>query len=205
MPVLNRFLAAAVFVLTLAAAQASVIVGPCVPIFKGVDHSASQMIADGTNPRNQVVHAVRVDLTDPDVQLIGTPPITNAVNNSRETAGQTTSQFLEASQVQVAINGNFFAPCCGAAPGDPLDVNGLCISQGRMVSVQEDATDAAAFLFTTNKQATFLPTNWPAVSTAGIYTAVCGHYPLAWEGGKTVKARKFSSSGANPSPARGLS
>src|SRR5260370_40323961 len=63
-----------------------------------------------------------------------------------------------------------------------MDVIGLWISQGRVVSAQEGPTDATALLFTTNKQAIIINTNWPATNTAGIYTAVGAHYPLVING-----------------------
>src|ERR1017187_5549295 len=73
--------------LPLSAALAGPALGPWVPIFKGIEHAV------GTNNPNisgnfsnlQVVHCVRVDLTDPDVRLFTTPKTTNYVAESRET------------------------------------------------------------------------------------------------------------------------
>src|SRR5262245_23485268 len=61
-------------------AQSQTVLGPWVPIFKGVEH------ARGTNtPGNggfqdlQVVNVARVDLTDPDIRLFTTPRYTNYI------------------------------------------------------------------------------------------------------------------------------
>jgi hypothetical protein len=84
--------------------------------------------------------------------------------------------------VQVAVNANFYNPCCSEPEGAPFDVTGLSISNGRVVSQQESAFDSANVMFTTNKQVTMIGTNWPPTNTNGIYTAVSGHYPLLTNG-----------------------
>src|SRR5436190_12647293 len=54
--------------------QAKQIIGPWVPKFKGVDHSVSTNIPGGGGfPNHHVVHALRIDLTDPDIRLHSTP------------------------------------------------------------------------------------------------------------------------------------
>jgi hypothetical protein len=56
-------------------AQASPVFGPWTPLFKGIDHAVgtNDPSISGNFPRLQVVHCVRVDLTDPDIQLFTTP------------------------------------------------------------------------------------------------------------------------------------
>src|SRR6266852_210675 len=169
-----------VLFIALAAANASIVVGPWVPIFKGVDHAKGRMIPDAVDPRLQAVNALRIDLTDPDVHLFTDPPCTNCPSGT-DTIGLTTSGFLNAYGLQAAVNANFFGGNGG------FDVTGLSISQGRVVSAQEGPTCSTALLFATNNQATIINTNWifatngpgrPATNNAGIYTAVSGSYPL---------------------------
>jgi hypothetical protein len=165
-------------------ARATTVIGPWVPAFKGVDYSVSTNIPSGGNlPRLQVVHAFRVDLTDPDIRLLTTPPISNYVAGSSEVGGLTTSDFLTTNHLQAAINANFFAPGGYYLPaGTPMDVFGLSVSEGVVVSTQDGPNDASAILFDTNNVPTLIPTNWPAVSTNGIYTAISGNRPLVLAG-----------------------
>src|SRR5229473_711127 len=170
-----------VLFITVAAAPAEIIVNPWVPIFKGIDHATGQMIPDGVDPRFQAVNALRIDLHDPDVQMFSDPPCTNCPFGY-ETLGLTTSGFLKAYGVQAAVDANFYSPCCSATPGTPMDVIGLSISKGRVVSAQEGPLDSSNVMFTTNKQVIMIATNWPPTMTNGIYTAVSGHYALVTNG-----------------------
>ena len=173
-----------VWILFLAAgimsARASTELGLWVPIFKGVDHAVgTNTPGNGGFSQLQVVHVVRVDLTDPDVQLFTTPRITDYEPDSRETVVHTVSGFLTEYRLQVAINANEFNPQDYYLPtGTAMDITGLAISQGEVVSPQSSSTDCASLLFTTNNEAKFVFTNWPPVSTEGIFTAVSGIYPV---------------------------
>src|SRR6266849_1107461 len=176
-----------VLFMSVAAAPAEIIVNPWVPIFKGIDHATGQMIPDGVDPRFQAVNALRIDLRDPDVQMFSDPPCTNCPFGA-ETIGLSTSSFLKNYGVQVAVNANFYSPCCGHNDGTPEDVIGLSISKGRVVSYQEGPLDSSNVMFTTNKQVIMIGTNWDAATSmpirnnAGIYTAVSGHYLLVTNG-----------------------
>lgn len=157
-------------------------VGPWVPIFSGIELASGQWTSGSSNQR---VLCLRVDLTDPDIELFTTPKCTNC--GSYETLAQNTSHFLEQYGVQVAINGGFYASSSG--PGDvplgtPEDVLGLAISKGTLVSSNQTTPVTpqgyllAVMMFSTNNQAAFFPSNNPAASTAGIYTAVAGNRAL---------------------------
>jgi hypothetical protein len=168
--------------LGLAVASSASTVSPWVPIFKGVDE------ATGTNNQGTVqlsVHAVRVDLLDPDVRLFVTPPVTNNyVTNQRETLLQTPREFLNEHRLQVAVNCAYFAPAGYTSPsGTPAWIDGLAISQGRLVSAQTSPNNAlSAILFATNNQPTFVYSNWPPVDTTGVFNAFPGMYPLLSNG-----------------------
>jgi hypothetical protein len=165
-------------------ARATPAIGPWIALFKGVDYSVSTNIpAGGEFPNLQVVHAFRVDLTDPDIRLLTTPRISNYIAGDRETGGLTTSDFLRTHHVQAAINANFFYPSdYYLAPGTPMNVYGLAISEGVVVSAQDDLSHASTILFDTNNQPTVIHTNWPPANVNGIYTAVSGNYPLVVAG-----------------------
>jgi hypothetical protein len=147
---------------------------------------------------------MRIDLHDPDLQMFSDPPCTNCPFGY-ETLGLTTSGFLKAYGVQAAVNANFYSPCCSATPGTPMDVFGLSISKGRVVSAQEPLSENTALLFTTNKQVIIINTNWPPINTAGIYTAVCGRYPLVINGVNIGNDATSSIPGLQPRAAAGVS
>jgi hypothetical protein len=168
----------------------------------------------------QVVNALRVDLTDPDVKMFSTPRYTNYVYEGNgscglETAALTATNFLKRYNLQVAINANnFHDQCTSDSPsytlpeGTAVRVTGALVSTGQVVSVQEGAVDDATFLFTSNNVPTFVPTNWPSAATVGAYTVVSGLYAVLVNGVNVASNYLGSSDfvhGLNPRTAFGLS
>ncbi|HRI12060.1 MAG TPA: phosphodiester glycosidase family protein [Verrucomicrobiota bacterium] len=153
--------------------------GQWVPLFQGIDHvSGTNSTRSGDFENLMVINALRIDLRDPDIRFLSSPRISNYVANVRETAGRTVSQFLRTNQVQVAVNAGFFNPGTYYLPeGTPMTAAGLLISQGELVS-PASASYFASLLIDQNNQARIVPTNWPAVSTDGVWTAVSGDYPV---------------------------
>jgi len=191
-------------------ADASTVLGPWVPIFKGVDHAVGTNTPGGGGFTTlQVAHGIRVDLTDPDVRLFATPRIANYQAGSRETAGMTVEHFLTTYGLQVALNANTFDPTQYYLPqGTAMEAYGLLVSNGTVVSSQESASRASTLIFGTNKEARIIHTNWPAVSNNGIHTAISGEYPILIAG-VNVGYRYSGSSGfihqRNPRTAYALS
>jgi hypothetical protein len=189
----GRLLLAA-FVWGCLAAAAGAVPGPWEPIFKGVDRASGTNTPGiaGNFPRRQVVRCVRVDLTDPDIQLFATPKAASYDLESRETLSLTVPDFLKRNQLQVACDANYYNASPGGADptgeGVPCDVFGLEISKGEVVSPQTTADIGgdprfAALLFTTNNQPSFVFVNRPpGTNTAGIYTAITGYYPIVSNG-----------------------
>ena len=179
------------------------IVGPWEPMFKGVDHSVSTNLPGVSGmPHRLVIHTIRVDLSDPDIQLLSTPPIDNPVQGTREVGGLTVSDFLRTNQVQVAINANLFDAREYYLPaGIPMDVYGLAVSEGRVVSKQESSENSTVILLDRNNRASFVSENWPSVDVSDVYTAVAGTYPIL-VGGVDV-ARGYQTAAGfihNPNP-----
>src|SRR5437667_7453714 len=144
------------------ASRANLIVGPWTPIFKGVDHAAgtncppTTVVNNGmsiTDSTLQVVHCVRIDLTDPDVQLFTTPRASSWSAQTRETLSLSISNFVRNYKVQVASDANFYNVFPGgsdpSSEGLPSEVEGLLISTGQVVSPAESAR-YASLMFTTN-------------------------------------------------------
>jgi uncharacterized protein YigE (DUF2233 family) len=123
---MQRRVAILVFFLAGAAAQAEVKVGKWEPLFRGVEFAAGS--ADTDEPRVQQVRAIRVDLRAPGIELFSSPSNGDA---PLETTSETTTEFLQRHKLQVAVNANFYAPCC--SPGDK-DLQGLAMAKGEVVS-----------------------------------------------------------------------
>ena len=180
--------------LPLSAALVGPAIGPWVPIFKGIEQAVgtNNPSISGNFPRLQVVHCVRLDLTDPDVQFFPTPKASNYVAESRETLTLSVPDFLKTNKLQVVADANYYNASPGGSDptseGLPCQVYGLQISTGAVVSAQTSADyagdpRAAALLFTTNKQPMFVFRNLPpGTNTAGIYTAITGFYPIVSNG-----------------------
>jgi hypothetical protein len=161
--------------------QAQLTIGEWTPIFKGVElaRGTNVPVAGGEIPRLQVGFIVRVDLTDPDIELLTSPRNTNYIANQREVAGYTVSDFLRVHDVQLAINANYFAPgTYYLPPATPMDLFGLAVSQGTVVSEQQSSTYAATITFNSTNYPTFIRSNWPPVSVDGVYNAVSGNFPI---------------------------
>jgi hypothetical protein len=93
---------------------AEIRIAPWRHIFQGIVRTVGR--ADATEPRMHNVNALRIDVTAPGITFFATPA--NG-DTEIETFGQTASDFLLSSGVQVAVNASFFAPCCDAASGQP--------------------------------------------------------------------------------------
>ena len=149
--------------------NAATIVDPWQPIFEGIDYATS--FTD--EPVPQTVNSFRVDLFNPNIQLLSTP---SNGDLPEETIAQTTSQFLEEFDLQVAVNANFFAPCCDAV-SEPKDLINLAVSNGEIVSpsdgiVSENIGEVpGSLLITEDNQAEIVSTN-PGDDFSNIFTAV---------------------------------
>src|SRR5262245_6132662 len=73
-PLRSAVAAVALLLVSLVFTQASTVLGPWVPMFKGVDHAVgTNTAAGGGYPDLMVVHFMRVDLTDPDIRFYASP------------------------------------------------------------------------------------------------------------------------------------
>lgn len=101
-------------------------------------------------PRPLVIHIVQIDLDTPGLSFLVTP---GDPAGGHEVRAQTTSQFLERYDLQLAINGDFFWPWWYHSildyyphDNDPTDVNGFAASRGELYS-EEEADDPRPTLF----------------------------------------------------------
>jgi hypothetical protein len=121
-----------------------------VDLFQGIHYSREVR----REPVPMVIHVVKIDLDAEGVQFLVTPPDRSC---GLEHCAQTTSQFLEQSQVQLAINGDFFVPWHDIGPldyyphpGDPVDALGFASSRGEIYS-DVRANHSTVFIYEDNR------------------------------------------------------
>ena len=140
--------------------------------FVGVDLAKATIVstADSTSPNTSVAYIERIDLAAPGIGFTTTPQ-----SGPLETTSQTTSQFLQSTGAQVAINANFFSDV--AATASPEDLLGLAVSNGTVVSPQSFGSDdaAASLLITKANAATISPAGTAAVDLSQVFNAVSGN------------------------------
>lgn len=104
-------------------------------LFQGVSYERQAR----STPRPLMVHVVEIDLRTPGVSFLATP---GDSSKGLEVAARTTSEFLEEFDLQIAINGSFFVPFRAGSflwdyyphTGEPVDVTGLTVSNGKLYS-----------------------------------------------------------------------
>src|ERR1051326_1261130 len=167
---MKRLFSAAAFFATITLSHATLVVSSWSPLFKGIDQAVGTNFPSTTLTNNgvtftdfslQVAHCIRVDLTDPDIQLFATPHAPNLPfcdGGTGETLSLSISNFMLSYKVQVAVDANFYQVCPGGSDpvveGGPSQNDGLLISTGQVVSVA-DTIRTASVLFPTNKLPVF--------------------------------------------------
>jgi hypothetical protein len=134
-------------------------------LYQGIDFATASVDASQAD-------ILRVDLTAPGIGFL-----TTRAGGPLNTFSATTSQFLEGSGAQVAINSNFFSPCCSTTASQPTTVIGLAVSNGSLVAPPVYGTDVGSpvLLLSKNNQATITRTTNPgSVNLANVYNAVAG-------------------------------
>lgn len=98
-------------------------------LFRGITYERVVQSA----PFPMVAHVARIDLREPSISFVVTPH----EGGGRWLRAATTSQFLEAQGVQLAVNGDFFLPWWSDGPddfypraGQPTDALGASVSDG---------------------------------------------------------------------------
>lgn len=159
------------------------------PAFIGIDQATGSI--DGTDYSH--AYAVRVDLHAPGISFYTTPH-----QGSLNTVASTTSSFLTKYGLQVAVNANFFAPCCNAAP-EQKTVLGLAVSDGNEVAVPNSIQGQnAALLITRSNKATIAETN-EQIDLSDVFNAVTGSGIIVKDGMNVGDQTPYGD-GADPNP-----
>jgi hypothetical protein len=132
-------------------------------------------------PRPMVIHVLTVDVRTKKVHFLVTPP--DEPGSDLPLLARTTSEFLQESGVQVAVNGDGFSPWWSNSPvdyyphaGDPVAPRGDAASLGEVYWTSEK-TVPTLYISSTNQ----LSFDGPARP----YNALSGESPLV-EGGRPV-------------------
>lgn len=205
-------LAAATLVLSLCGGMvhAAKVLGDWTPVFQGIDYLTAYE-TEVTYPgesgvRRLAINAMRIDLTNPDISFMTTPG-NGALPGDAQS--QTTGGFLEQHSLQVAVNANFFSPCCDATT-QPKDLTGLAISQGTVVSPADynsipPGGTADSLVITKDNQAAITHVT-PGSDVSSFYSAVSGGPVLVNAGQIAVSQVPADSwSAQNPRTAVGVS
>src|SRR5215472_10567439 len=166
---------------TLAAAVVVALAGPAgaaeinqsgfSPLYVGVDFETATIPSNPTStgtPTTSRAYIARIDLLAPGIGLVAAPH-----SGPLNTVSQTTSQFATRTRVRLAINANFFAPCCDAF-AEPKIVIGLLVSNGNVVSpVTTDPTQSEAVLAIMRGNAAVID-HGANIKVSQVVTAVAG-------------------------------
>ncbi len=138
------------------------------PVFQGIELAPVVL----TKPRPIQAQILRVHLDAPGVSLVATPGNGGAPG---ETTGQWTSSFLKTQRCQAAVNAAPFDKVT-TLEGGPLDVVGLQISGGQLVSPDDGSP---ALLILKNGKAKIQRPPFPGQQ---IQEAVAGFQIVLWQG-----------------------
>ncbi len=201
--ILNRLILLIVisFVIFSYEAQAKIKIGKWKTLFPAIQHATGE--ADKDEPRLQKVNALKIDTHCRGIRFYTTPsngPL------PKETISQTTGDFLLEHKLQVAINANFFRPCCNKVP-EPKDLRGLAISEGKIVSppVSELGVRFSPALLITKDNRCTLKNTSRSTDLSNIWTAVAGSFWLVRDGKNVSSEIKPETKAVHPRTAVGLS
>ncbi len=159
------------------------------PVYIGIEQATGSI--DGTDA--SVAYALRVDLRAPGISFYTTPR-----QGTLNTVSTTTSQFLTKYGLQVAINANFFAPCCDAFPEDKT-VLGLGISDGNTVAVPNSIPGQNVALLISRKNKASIVETSETTDLSDVFNAVAGSGIIVQDGLNVGDQTPYGD-GAHPNP-----
>ena len=164
------------------------------PLFQGVHYLRRAF----TEPRPVMVHIIEIDYTAPGVSFYvtsGEPEL----EGGHEFLAQKTSTFLRKNGLNVAVNGDFFAPFEANNPfdfypheGDPVSVNGFSISKSTVYARPKQARP----VFCVQKRQVTIE---KFICPPDTLHAVSG-YPLFFENGELIPERLTPAYYTEPGP-----
>jgi hypothetical protein len=168
------------------------------PLYTGVDVETASIPSNpavtGGPATTSRAYVARIDLRAPGISLVTTPQ-----SGPLNTVSEPISNFVAEQGVRIAINANFFAPCCDAF-AEPKTVIGLLVSFGKVVApLSTDPLNSAFVLaFTRDNRAVIAPST--AIDVAKTYTAVAGSAIIVTNGVDTSASSPDEGDPADPNP-----
>jgi len=152
-------------------------------LFRGIHYERTVL----NRPRPLVVHTLHIDLKQPGIGFLVTPPDNDG---KLPLKARRTSEFLEEHQAQLAINGDFFEPWHSRFiwdyyphVGDPVQVLGMAVSQGKAYAPGNERCPVLAFDEQNQVRIFHTPADlhktWPQKR---IFNAISGHRLLVRNG-----------------------
>jgi exopolysaccharide biosynthesis protein len=168
------------------------------PLYLGVDYETASVPSNpattGGAPTTSRAYIARVDLRAPGVALV-----TTSHSGSLDTTSETISQFAIRTRVRLAINANFFAPCCDAF-SEPKTTIGLLVSEGNVVSpVTKDPTQSEAVLAIMRGNQAVIDQG-PNIKVRQVLTAVAGSAIIVQNGKDISASSPNEGDPTNPNP-----
>ncbi len=193
-----RIIAAALVAgFTLPAGAAEITQSGFSPLYVGVDYETATVPTnpDATGkPTTSRAYIARIDLKAPGISFV-TPPQSGPLNTTSETI----STFATEQKVRLAINANFFAPCCDAF-AEPKTVIGLLVSKGKVVApLSTDPLNSEAVLAITRHNEAVIAQS-PQINLANTYTAVAGSAIIVQDGQDISASSPNEGDPADPNP-----
>ena len=167
------------------------------PLYLGVDFETATIPTNpdaSGNPTTSRAYIARIDLRAPGISFVTTPQ-----SGTLNTTSETIATFAANHKVRLAINANFFAPCCDVF-AEPKTVIGLLVSQGKVVApLSTDPLNSEAVLaITRNNEAVIAES--PAINLANVYTAVAGSAIIVQNGQDVSASSPNEGDPADPNP-----
>jgi hypothetical protein len=113
------------------------------PVYQGIDYRLDEL----SKPRMLRIHTARIDTKASGIRFFTTP---DNGGKPGEVDGRRTATFLKEFDLELAINGTGFKPIL--AEGGPVDVLGLSISDGKVVSELDPQSRNPVLLITARNE-----------------------------------------------------
>jgi len=193
----HAVLAAFAAIFALPAGAAEITQSGFSPLYIGVDYETATVPSNptaGGAPTTSRAYVVRIDLRAPGISLVATPH-----SGPLETMSETLTEFAKAQRVRIAINSNFFAPCCNAF-AEPKDVIGLLVSRGQVVSpATSDPVQSEAVLAVSRRNRAVIA-HGQDVDLDDVYMAVAGSAIIVQDGADVSASSPNQGDPRNPNP-----
>ena len=174
------------------------------PIFQGISEETATLSGSTVGGGTAYAYVMQIDLNAPGISFTTSPGAAGDTPNAgtgNEVITQTTSQFMSASGVQVAMNAGYFSCPCVTNASNAEYIDGLAVSNGKLVS--SDQSGYVDLLLTANNQVSLAAGG--SANLTGVNNAVAGSGYVVQNGVNTGTKINSSSTSEDPRAMIGLS